>query len=236
VEEEDLLFPYPVTRDRDRTHRLDLAHEPRPYVYGLVGSTTADIVTTPRNSMSHSRTASDGRLDSTTVLIGTSSPGLVMPVASASTGNVAAAHGAQVRNGEVERQTPQSSTSQSPPGAAPPVDPFRPSGGGNRMSTGTSWFPLQPLKPSISPAPTRPIPGPAPNTSTSHSKPLPIIPVLERQPGRPQGTPTQNISSSSGDAFIHTNWGRQQAPDHSPRKKQLPPPRVTTDAPPAYVA
>jgi hypothetical protein len=234
VEEEDLLFPFPVIRDRDRAHRLDLAHEPRPYVYGLVGSTTADIVTTPRNSTSHSRTASDGRRDSTTALIGTSSPGLATPVASASTGNVAAAHGAQVRNGEVERQTPQSSTSQLPPGAAPPVDPFRPSGGGNRVTTGSSWFPLQPLKPSISPAPTRSIPGAAP--STTQAKPLPTVPVLERQPKRPEETPTQNHSPSSGDAFIHTNWGHQQAPDRSPRKKHLPQPRVTTDAPPAYVA
>jgi hypothetical protein len=223
-----------VTRDRDRTHRLDLAHEPRPYVYGLVGSTTADIVTTPRNSITHSRTASDGRRDSTTALIGASSPGLATPVASASTGNVSAVHGAQVRSGEVERQTPHSSTSQLPPGAAPPLDPFRSSGGGNRTSTGPNWFPLQPLRPSISPAPTRSIPGAAP--STSHTKPLPTVPVLDRQPGRPEETPTQNHFSSSGDAFIHTDWGRRQAPDRNPRKKPSPQPRVTIDAPPAYVA
>jgi hypothetical protein len=79
------VVPYPVTRDRDRTRRLDLTHEPKPHVYGLVGSTAADVVVTPRNSpppTSHSRTTSDARPDSVIALIGPSSPGLTTTVAS----------------------------------------------------------------------------------------------------------------------------------------------------------
>ncbi|KAI0306685.1 hypothetical protein B0F90DRAFT_797183 [Multifurca ochricompacta] len=75
--EEEMVFPYPVTRDRDHTRRrLDLTHEPKPYMYGFVGRSTPDAVaTTSWNSpplTSHSRT-SDRRPDSATALIGVSS-------------------------------------------------------------------------------------------------------------------------------------------------------------------
>jgi hypothetical protein len=245
------VFPYPVTRDRDRTRRLDLTHEPKPYVYGLVGSTAADVVvTTPRNSpppTSHSRTTSDARPDSVIALIGPSSPGLTTTVASAPS-TVGSVYSARARGGEVGRQTSHSSVSQWPRGAAPPMDYYGPSSSGSASSAtpASSWLPLQPIKPSVAPAPTRFIRGAVPSSNSAKAPPAVPEPEPERQLGRPEKKPTRDLSSSGRDVFLHTDWGRIQAPDPSPsasgsgRSKHPPQPRVTTpdmnDAPPAYVA
>jgi hypothetical protein len=243
------VVPYPVIRDRDRTRRLDLTHEPKPYVYSLVESATADVVT-PRNSpppTSHSRTASDARPESAIALIGASSPGLTMTVASAPSTS-GSGYDARARGGEVGRQTSHSSVSQLPPGAAPPMDYHGHSGRGSASNTtpGSSWFPLQTVNTTVSPAPTRFTRGAVPSSSSTKALPSVHEPEPERQLGRPEKMPTRDVSSSGSDAFMHTDWGRLQAPVPSPpasgsgSSKHPPQPRVTTpdmnDAPPAYVA
>ncbi|KAH9048565.1 hypothetical protein EDB84DRAFT_201810 [Lactarius hengduanensis] len=84
--DDEIVFPYPVTRDRDHAQDLDLSHEPKPYVYGLVGgSTRGAAVMAPQSSPSDSR-ASDGRPDSATALIGPSSGFASMAMATGAIG------------------------------------------------------------------------------------------------------------------------------------------------------
>ncbi|KAI0005913.1 hypothetical protein BJV74DRAFT_4577 [Russula compacta] len=135
-EEDDIVFPYPVTRDREQTRRLDLSHESRPYEYGIVGRSTPD--TGSPALVSH-----DGRRDSATALIGTSSMGSI-PMASAPS--------IQSRGGDVGRQASRSSNPLLlPPGAAPPRDYHSSDGGsasGSSTTPGTSSRrPLQVINP-----------------------------------------------------------------------------------------
>ncbi|KAI0256575.1 hypothetical protein BJV78DRAFT_290531 [Lactifluus subvellereus] len=247
LEEEDIVFPYPVTRDRDQTRRLDLTREPKPYVYGLVGSTMAEEVVTPRNSpppTSHSRTANDGRPGSANALIGAAHSGRMTTVTSAS-GSVASSYSAQSRRGEVGRQASHISANQLPPGAAPPLDHFSLSGGrsGSGTAPGSSWLPLQTLNSPLPSAPIRSSPGVVPSSNTTKA----LLAASERdiQLRRPEKKPTRDPSSGGDGPIHHTDWGRLQAPDRGPGgsgsgSKHSVPPQVTTpdviDAPPAYVA
>jgi hypothetical protein len=238
------VFPYPVTRDRDHTRRLDLSHESKPYVYGLVGSTTAEEVVTPQNSpslTSHSRTASDGPANA---LIGASHSGRMTTVAPAS-GAVASTYSAKSRRGEAERQAPRGSASQLPLGAAPPLDHFSLSGGGNGSGTspGASWLPLQTLNPPLPPAPIRSSSGVMPGSNSTTA--LPTASERESQLERPEKKPTRDPSSAGGDVSIHADWDRLQAHGRGPSgsgsgSKHSARPQVSipdvADAPPAYVA
>lgn len=240
------MFPYPVTRDRDYTRRLDLSHESKPYVYGLVGSTAAEEVVTLQNSpspTSHSRTASDGPANA---LIGASHSGRITTVASTS-GAVASTYSAQSRRGEAGRQAPHGSARQLSLGAATPLamDHFSLSGGGSGLGTSpsASWLPLQTLNPPLPPAPIRSSSGVVPSSNSTTA--LPTASERESQLERPEKKPTRDPSSAGGDVSIHVDWGRLQAHDRGPSgsgsgSKHSARPQVSipdvTDAPPAYVA
>ena len=150
-EDEDIVFPYPVTRDRDETRRLDLAKESRPYEYGLVGRSMP--TTSSGGSPSMIYDSGDGRRDSITALIGAT--GGLTPTMS---GTVASIPGAQTRGSEVGRQGSHSSTHhQLPPGAAPPLR-HSPSVTGSGSVSGSSTAPgpsnrrpLQVINPPLSP-------------------------------------------------------------------------------------
>src|SRR5712675_3676829 len=108
-EEEEVAFPFPVTRDRDQTRRLDLAKESRPYEYGIVGRS----VPTSHSPAASQSLTSDGWRDSVAPLIGASSNGLTPMAGSGYNGGQAGV--------DVGRQRSQSSAHQLPPGAAAPV-------------------------------------------------------------------------------------------------------------------
>jgi hypothetical protein len=245
------VFPYPVTRDRDQTRSLDLVRESRPYEYGLVGRSSP--MTASRSSpglYNHSR-ASDGRRDSATALIGSSTRGLP-PMASASA-NVASIQGTQSRGGNVGRQTSHSSTPQLPPGAAPPgaASPHgyhSPSAAGSGSVSGSSTAggppsrrPLQVINAPLSPMSVRS------SVDVSASGPAPMVaPEPERRLSM-QKIPTQDFASSSGALLVHSDGGRIEGGDRRPsasgsggvleRKppaQPIPTNEEPADAPPAY--
>lgn len=253
-EDEDVVFPYPVTRDRDQTRRLDLARESRPYEYGLVGRSTpmTDSGSSP-GLFNHSR-PSDARRDSATALIGSSSGGLP-PMASASA-NVAPIQGTQSRGADVGRQPSHSSAHQLPPGAAPPGaapgaapphDYYSPSVTGSGSVSGSSATggppirrPLQVINPPLSPMSMRY----SNDMSGSGSAPM-VVPEPERS--SMYKMPTQDIASSSGAIHVHSDGGRIEGgdrrpsvsgsgavPERKPPAQPVPTSEEPIDAPPAY--
>ncbi|KAH9966548.1 hypothetical protein BC827DRAFT_674801 [Russula dissimulans] len=247
-EEEEVAFPFPVTRDRDQTRRLDLAKESRPYEYGVVGRSVPISHSPPMAS--HTLTsASDGRRDSATPLIGTSSGALTpMPSSGLMTSN-----GAQT---DVGRQRSQSSTHhQLPPGAAAPVaslDHYSQSGsgggggggGGSVSGSSISAGPsgrraLQVVNPRLSPTPTF---GFSPEIVPGSSSVPMAAPGSEKQRFE---VAAQDLSSSSGPVIVHSDGGRVQPHDHRPsvsssggvpqsNPSALPATPEPTEAPPAY--
>ncbi len=229
TEEEDVVFPYPVTRDRDQGRRLDLTKESRPYEHGLVGRSTQ--MRAPGSSPAQSH---DGRPDSSVPLIGASSVGLT-PMASAS----ATMYGDQTRVGEVGRQASQISHGL-PLGAAPP-DRYSHSGGSVTSAsssvgpTSPNRRPLQVINSPPSPMPT--LPGPSSGAMLGSSS-TPYAGHDEKQSAWSGKTHARNASSSSG--AILSNDGHFQGHDDRPSGSgPVVPEPITgepTDAPPAYVA
>jgi hypothetical protein len=228
-EEEDVVFPYPVTRDRDQRRRLDLAKETRPYEY--------DRRSTQIGAPSLSTQTHDGRPDSFAGLIGPTGVGLT-PMASAS-GPLATAYGAQ----NSERRGSQASH-RLPPGAAPgvvPRDHYSHSGGSVSASssvgpTSPNRRPLHVINSPPSPMPT--LPGPS-SGAVPGSSSTPIVGhEPEYQSAWPGKTHVRGASSSSG--TILSNDGQFQGRD--PRASVSAPVEPDpisgepTDAPPAYVA
>ncbi|KAF8503681.1 hypothetical protein F5888DRAFT_1021159 [Russula emetica] len=129
-EEEDVVFPYPVTRDRDQGRRLDLTKDTtgRQYEHDRRSTQIGAPGRLPAQSF-------DGRPDSSAGLIGTYDVGLT-PMASAS-GPLATIHGAQ----NSDRRVSQNSH-QLPPGAAVPRDHYSHSGGS--VSASSSLGPTSP--------------------------------------------------------------------------------------------
>jgi hypothetical protein len=228
-EEEDVVFPYPVTRDRDQTRRLDLNKESRPYEYGHVGRSTQ--MTAPGSSPAHSPAQSDGRPDSATDLIGASTPGLT-PMASAS-GNIATIHGTL---GDVRRQSLHNSTTL-PLGAAPP-DHYSYSAGsisGASASTAPAPSNVRPLQ--VINSPPMPLSGSSSGVvPSSHSIP-------HEQSAWPEKTHARGLSSStlSSDAQFQGRDGPSGSGPGVVLQGTTSPvpgpiPEEPTDAPPAYVA
>jgi hypothetical protein len=228
-EEEDVVFPYPVTRDRDQGRRLDLTKETRPYEHDRRSTQIGAPGRLP--AQSH-----DGRPDSSAPLIGTSGVGLT-PMASAS-GPLATVYGAQ----NSERRASETSH-RLPPGAAPgavPRDHYSHSGGS--VSASSSVGPTSPNRRPLHvinspPSPMPILPGPSSGAVPgSSSTPLGYEP--EQQSAWPEKTHARGTSSSSG--VILSNDGQFQGRD--PRASVSAPvePNPTTgeptDAPPAYVA
>jgi len=252
-EDEDIVFPYPVTRDRDETRRLDLAKESRPYEYGLVGRSMSTTSSGGPPSMIYD--SGDGRRDSITALIGAT--GGLTPTMS---DTVASIPGAQTRGGEVGWQGSHSSTHhQLPPGAAPPLlDRHSPSVTGSGSVSGSSTAPgpssrrpLQVINPPLSPISPASIrtgfsPEDVPSSGSVSMEP-------EKQSVRSEKKSAHAFSSSSsGPILIHSDGGHIQGGDRRPsasgsggvpeRKPSAQPEPTTTsvvdptDAPPAYVA
>ena len=225
-EEEEVTFPYPVTRDRDQGRRLDLTKETRPYEYGLVGRSSQIGAPGTLPAQSH-----DGRPESSAGLIGTPGVGLT-PVASAS-GPLATMYGSQ----HSERQA---SLHRLPPGAAP-RDHYSHSGGSVSASssvgpTSPNLRPLHVMNSPPSPMPTftGPSSGAVPGSSSTpfagHEP--------EQQSAWPEKTHSRGISSSSG---VLSNDG--QFHGHDPRASVISAPvepepiaGEPAEAPPAYVA
>lgn len=246
-EEEEVVFPYPVIRDRQP---VDLS---RPYEYGHVGRPVSTAGPGSSPGMAHN-TYSDGRRDSASALIG---PGLT-PMASNS-GTLASIPGPhnQVRGGDVGRQPSRGSGYQLPPGAAPPGGPppmdhhssvtGRSSiSGSSTTSPGpTSRRPLQVMNAALSPISMQSgfAPGDAPTSSSG--------PMAVPESGRPE---KQDVpSSSSGPFMVHADGGHIQGSSHRPSasasgsafvpeiKPSTQPEPTTPNAepnepPPAYVA
>ncbi|KAI9508457.1 hypothetical protein F5148DRAFT_1355272 [Russula earlei] len=240
-EEDDNVFPYPVTRDRDHTRRLDLSKETRPYEYGLVGRSTPASHSRSGSEpgmISQSRTGtSNGRPDSVAALIGPSIGGGFLPREAVSGGDV-----------QVVRQPSHHLNHPLPPGAAPPQSQ---SGGGGSSVSGSSATPgpsnrrLQVVNPALSPASMLAAGYPSGAASGSSSVPLAVA-----EPER-QKNPAQDdfMLSSSGPLIVHTDGGRLHSSDHRPSASASGPESVPestpaaqparaapepTDAPPAY--
>ena len=228
-EEDDVVFPYPVTRDREQgRRRLDLTKETRPFEH--------DRRSTQIGAPGMPVQTHDGRRDSSAGLIGTPGVGL-MSMASAS-GPLASVYGAQ----SSERRSSQVSH-RLPPGAAPgavPRDHYSHSGGS--VSAASSVGPTSPNRrplhvinspPSPMPTPPGPSSGVVPGSSST-----PIGHEPEKQSAWPEKTHTRGASSSSGG--ILSNDGHFQG--HDPRASVSAPvepdptPEEPTEAPPAYVA
>lgn len=232
-EEEDVVFPYPVTRDRDQGRRLDLAKETRPYEYDR---RSTQIGAPGRLSTQ----TNDGRPDSSAPLIGMSGAGLT-PMASAP-GPPTTIYGSQ----NSERGASQNSH-RLPPGAAPgviPRDHYSHSGGSVSASssvgpTSPNRRPLHVINSPPSPMPTLPgpsfgaVPGSSSTPFAGHEP--------ERQSAWPEKSHIRGASSSSRD--ILSNDGQSQSQGRDPRASvvsaPVEPEAITgepTDAPPAYVA
>ena len=225
-EEEEVAFPYPVTRDRDQGRRLDLAKETRPYEYGLVGRPSQIGASGTLPPQSH-----DGRPDSSAGLIGTPGVGLT-PMASAS-GPLATTYGSQ----NSERQA---SLHRLPPGAAP-RDHYSHSGGGS-VSASSSVGPASPPRQSLHvmnspPSPMPTLPGPSSGAVPGSSSTPFAGYEPEQQSAWPEKTHARGTSSSTG---VLSNDGQFQGRD--PRASvsmSVEPEPITgepTDAPPAYQA
>lgn len=230
-EDDDVVFPFPVTRDRDQRRRLDLTKETRP----LEHDRRSTQIGAP--AQSH-----DGRPESTAGLIGTSGVGMT-PMASAS-GPLASMY---AQNNE--RRASQNSHGL-PPGAAPgpiPRDHYSHSGGSVSASssagpTSPNRRPLHVINAPPSPMPTLPgtssgvVPG---SSSTPFAGYEP-----ERQSSWPEKAHVRGASSSSG--TILSNDGQFQGRDPrasvsvvsaiSAPVQPEPIPGEPTDAPPAYMA
>ncbi|KAH9059987.1 hypothetical protein EDB87DRAFT_650994 [Lactarius vividus] len=238
--DDDIVFPYPVTRDRDHAQHLDLSHEPKPYVYGLVGgSTHGAAVMAPRSSPSLSR-ASDGRPDSATALIGPSSGFASMAMATgASAGSLlSSAPGAPSKGGEVGRQTSHGSISQLPPGAAAPST-YLGSSNGSGPPPGPSRYPLQVVNP---PSIRSSFPVEMVGASNSSVKVPLVVSEGGGQSARAEKKSASGPSLPEGDVIVHTDGGRLPVPGHelltsgSGSKTPAQPEVSNSDSPPAYVA
>lgn len=206
---EDVVFPYPVTRDRDQNRRLDLNKESRPYEYGHVGRPTSVPGSSP--SPSH-----DGRPDSATALIGASG---LTPMASAS-GNIATIHSTL---GEVGRQP--SHNSSLPLGAAAPDHYSHSAGSISGASLNTAPLASQPLH-VINSSPPMPVP------LTAHESTWP-----EKTPNRSSsGAVLSNDDQLQGLAGRPSGSGAGGVPEGTPSARPGPTAGDPTDAPPAYVA
>jgi len=206
-EEEDVVFPYPVTRDRDQDRRLDLSKETRPYEYGLVGGAPGRL---PAQSL-------EGRPDSSAPLIGRSSIGF-SPMASAS--------------GPLATRQPSQDLHRLPPGAAPSHSARSVSAS---SSVGPSSPNRRPLHVTNSPPSLMPmLPGPSSGAAPgSSSTPLAGY-EPEQQSTLPEKTHTRGASSSSG--VILSNDGQSQGRDRRASVAAPAPVQSGPDAPPAYVA
>jgi hypothetical protein len=235
-EEDDIVFPYPVTRDRGHAQHLDLSHEPKPYVYGLVGHSSHDgAVMAPRSSFSHSR-ASDGRPDSATALIGEPSGLTSMAMATGAGGLLSSAPSAQSK-GEAGRQVSHSPISYLPPGAAAPSTYLDSSSGSGGPPPGSSRYPLQVVNPPSSIRSSFPA-----EMAEGSSAKAPLV-VSE---GGGQSARAEKKSapppSHEGGIVIHMDGGRLPVSDDGGMasgsgSKTLAQPEVSnSDAPPAYVA
>jgi len=231
-EEEDVVFPYPVTRDRDQGRRLDLTKDTtgRQYEHDRRSTQIGAPGRLPAQSF-------DGRPDSSAGLIGTYDVGLT-PMASAS-GPLATIHGAQ----NSDRRVSQNSH-QLPPGAAVPRDHYSHSGGS--VSASSSLGPTSPNR--------RPLhvinspPSPMPTLAGSSSGAVPgssSTPFAGHEPEQQstwsQKTHVRGASSSSG--TILSNDGQFQGRDPrasvSAASAAVEPDPIIgepTDSPPAYVA
>lgn len=235
------MFPYPVTRDRDHAQHLDLSHEPKPYVYGLVGRSTHDVaVMDPRSSLSHSH-VSDGRPDSATALIGPSSGLTSMTMATGAGGLLSSVPSAQSRGGEVGRQASHGSISHLPPGAAAPAT-HSGSSSGSGPTPGSNRYPPQMAN---TPSSIRPsFPAETGGSSNSSAKAPLVVSEGGRQSARVEKKSALGPSSPEGDIIVHTDGGRLPVPvsDHgllasgSGSKTPAQPEVSNSDAPPAYVA
>ncbi|KAN0123976.1 hypothetical protein V8E52_002466 [Russula decolorans] len=228
-EEEDVVFPFPVTRDRDQGRRLDLTKETRTYEYDRRSTQIGAPL-----AQTH-----DGRPNSSAGLIGTSGVGLT-PMASAS--GPLAMYGAQ----NSDRRASQHSHGL-PPGAAPgaiPRDHYSHSGGSVSASssvgpTSPNRRPLHVINSPPSPMPTLPgsssgaVPGSSSTPFAGHEP--------EQQSTWSQKTHVRGASSSSG--TILSNDGQFQGRDPrasvSAASAAVEPDPIIgepTDSPPAYVA
>ena len=206
-----------MTRDRERTRRLDLSHESRPYEYGIVGRSTPDAMTGSPAPVSH-----DGRRDSATALIGTSSMGSI-PMASAPS--------IQGRGGDVGRQSSRSSNLLLPPGAAPPRD-YHSSDGGSASGSSTTpgpsgRRPLQVVNPPLSPRSMQS--GAVPGSSM-------VAPEPERPSAWSEKQSAQVLPSSRGPDPRPSVSGSGGVPENKPFAQPEPTTPEPTEAPPAYVA
>lgn len=221
-DEDDVVFPYPVTRDRGHAQQLDLSHEPRPYLYGLVGRPTDEVAAmAPQSSTSHSG-ASDGRPDSAASLIG--GPSVLTSMSMAGAGGILSSiPGAPSKGGEVGRQTSHSSAGHLPPGAGPPATYLDSSNSGSGSIPGSSRYPLQ-------------------VDNFNGSSKAPVV-VSEG------GSHSARVEKKSApaplpedDIIIHMDDGRLPVPSHGllasgpETKNSVQPEEPNSDAPPAYVA
>lgn len=233
--EDDIVFPYPVSRNRDHAQHLDLTHEPKPYVYGLVGHSTHDAAAMAPRSSSHSR-ASDGRPDSATALIGASSGLTSMTVATGGGGFLSSIPGAQYRGGEVGRQASHGPISHLPLGAAAPATHLG-SSSGSGPTPGSSRYPLQVVNPVPSSFPAEMVGG----SNSSTKVPL-VVSDGGRQSAGVEKKSAPDPPSPEGDIIIHTDGGRLPVSDHgllasgSGSTTSAQPEVSNSDAPPAYVA
>jgi hypothetical protein len=235
-EEEDVVFPYPVTRDRDQGRRLDLTKDTRPYEHDR-RSAQIGAPGSPGRLPAQSH---DGRPDSSAPLIGTSGVGLT-PMTSAS-GPLATVYGAQ----SSERRGSQTSH-RLPPGAAPgavPRDHYSHSGGSVSASssvgpTSPNRRPLHVINSPPSPMPTLPgpsfgvVPGSSSTPFAGHEP--------EQQSTWPEKTHARGASSSSGTVFSNDGQfqGRDPRASVSAASALVEPDPIIgepTDAPPAYMA
>lgn len=219
-DEDDIVFPYPVTRDRDHAQQLDLSHEPRPYSYGVVGRPTDDVAAMPRQSSTSYSGASDGRPDSATSLI--SGPSGLISMSMAGAGGILSSNpGAPSKGGEVGRQTSYSSNGHLPPGAAAPATYLGSSSSGSDSIPGSSRYPLQVANPPS-------IRSMVVSDGGSHS-------ARAEKKSAPAPLPEEDI-------LIHTDGGRLPVSNHgllasgSETKVPAQPIVSNSDAPPAYVA
>ncbi len=237
--DDDIVFPYPVTRDRGHAQHLDLSHEPKPYMYGHVGGSTHDAaVMAPRSSPSHSR-ASDGRPDSATALIGPSSGFASMALATGAGGLLSSVPGAQSRGGEVGRQASHSSTGHLPPGAAAPAT-YLGSSSGSGSTPGSSRYPPQAVNPPSSILSSFPVEKV--DSSNSFAKAPLVVSEGGGQSARAEKKSAPDPPLPEGDIIIHMDGGLLAVPDHgllasgSGSKTPAQPEVSNSDAPPAYVA
>ncbi|KAH9180432.1 hypothetical protein EDB89DRAFT_1919100 [Lactarius sanguifluus] len=239
-DDDDIVFPYPVTRDRDHTQDLDLSHEPKPYVYGLVGgSTRGAAVMAPQSSPSDSR-ASDGRPDSATALIGPSSgfASMAMATGASAGGLLSSAPSAPSKGGEVGRQTSHGSIIQLPPGAAAPST-YLGSSSWSGPPPGPGRYPLQVVNP---PSIRSSFPVEMVGSSNSSAKEPLVVSEGGGQSARAEKKSASGPSLPEGDVIVHTDGGRLPVPGHgllasgSGSKTPAQPEVSSSDSPPAYVA